>query len=484
MLAVVAGFPALLTSCIEDSISTSPADQPAFSVEELDMGDVFTLGASPTSRFTVYNRHSKGMNIASVRFVDDPHGYFRLNVDGVAGREFSNVEIRAKDSVFVFVEVTLPENAQDAPVECRANIEFVVNGVASRVPVRVNAQDVTRIAGDYRITANTTLSATKPYQIIDSLVVDPGATLTIPAGARLHFHDAAHMMVRGTLRIEGTAENPVTLVGDRSGNVASTIPYEVMSGQWGGIVFRGNSKDHYISHASIRNSTYGLMLEDIEGGDATPALYIHNSVVRNTKQYLIAAVNCDVTAVGCELADAGMGLVYLYGGTHRFNHCTLANYYLFSAAMPAFNFDHTGRNANFDPDTEHPFLSADITNSIIYGNGSEIAHWYFDGPDSGKSDADIEGVDIRFRRCLFEPAGSDDDNFLNSIWEGDPQWNVDRQEYIFDYRPLPESNAANAADPQLDGPDAAADLLGNPRIAGGAVGAYEPHTPDAPDELP
>lgn len=480
LLATALGASGVLTSCIEDGISTSPSDQPAFSLEELDLGDLFTLGPSPTSRFTVYNRHDKGMMISSVRFVDDPDGHFRLNVDGVAGRDFSDIEIRAKDSIFVFVEATLPENGQDAPVDVTANIEFVVNGVASRIPVRASGQDVTRITGDYRIAASETLSATKPYQVMDSIVVDEGATLTIPAGARLYFHDSARMVVYGSLRVEGESGNPVTMTGDRSGFVAAQIPYEVMSGQWGGILFNPTSRANSISYASIRNSTYGLVLDNVPSADGQPALYLHNSVVRNAKEYLVSATNSDVTAIGCELADSGFGLLYLYGGNHTINRCTLANYYLFSAAMPALNLDHTGKGGEFDPDTEHPFLTADITNTIIYGNGKEISHWYFTGPEQTGVDNDIVGCQVFFRRCLFKPAGTDDDNYLNCLWDSDPEWNVDRNEYIFDYRPSPESPAATGADAALDPvPSAVAcDLLGVPRPYGGAVGAYEPHTPD------
>ena len=215
-----AGF---LSSCIEDGFTTSASDQPVFSTDTVDLGDLFTLGASPTSRFTVYNRHDKGIVLESVRFTDNPDRIFRLNVDGMTGREFHGVEVRANDSIFVFVEATLPENGSDLPVECFAHLEFKVNGVTSTVAVRANGQDVTRLRGDYRVTADQTLSATKPYQIFDSIVVDAGARLTIPAGARLYFHDKARMVIHGTLAVEGTADAPVTFTGDRSGVVAADI---------------------------------------------------------------------------------------------------------------------------------------------------------------------------------------------------------------------------------------------------------------------
>ena len=41
-----------------------------------------------------------------------------MNVDGLSGREFHNVEIRAKDSIYVFVEATLPENGRNMASTC------------------------------------------------------------------------------------------------------------------------------------------------------------------------------------------------------------------------------------------------------------------------------------------------------------------------------------------------------------------------------
>ena len=98
------------TSCIEDAFTHSASDQPSFSTDTVRMGQLFTLDASPTHRFIVYNRHSKGLNISQITFSDDPNSTFRMNVDGISGRQFNNVEIRAHDSIFIFVEATLPEN--------------------------------------------------------------------------------------------------------------------------------------------------------------------------------------------------------------------------------------------------------------------------------------------------------------------------------------------------------------------------------------
>ena len=77
---IVATIAALLSSCIEDGVSSSSSDQPAFSVDTLDLGTVFTDSPTPTYSFLVYNRNSKVINISSVS-LRDPAGTFRINVD-------------------------------------------------------------------------------------------------------------------------------------------------------------------------------------------------------------------------------------------------------------------------------------------------------------------------------------------------------------------------------------------------------------------
>lgn len=461
-----------LTSCIEDGVSTSPADQPQFSTDTVRLGSLLTLGPSPTSRFTVYNHHDKIINISDIAFRDDDAGQFRLNVDGVSARRFSNIEIRPNDSIFVFVEATLAENGEDLPVSVLAHIDFKVNGVTSTMPVTAEGQDVTRLSGDIRISENTALSPGKPYLISDSIVVEEGVKLTLPAGTRLLMHDAAAIIVYGSLEILGSPDKIVEITGDRSGFVASTIPYEVMSGQWTGIYFAPTSNNNLISHASIRNSEQGIILDHCGGSRLEPALKIHNSVVRNTKGYIIEAIHSSLSAIGCELSDASLGILRLVGSEHHILQSTLANYYLFTAVGPAIRFEHFDPEEEIetedgeDADKELPYMSANFENCILYGLGSDLSH------------GDFQGFPIKFTNCLFKSAGEDDENFINSLWATDPLYGVERESYIFDYRVGAESPALGAGDPQLlTTPESQTDMLGVSRFSSPTLGAYQESRP-------
>lgn len=455
----------LVTACIEDGITTSPSAQPDFSTDTLSMGMVFTGDVTTTHRFTVRNRNDKGINISSIRMAGANAELFRLNVDGFSGKEFSNVEIRANDSIYVLVEATLPVNGTDLPLEIESKIEFVTNGVSSSVVVNAQGQDVERLRA-FTITEDTRFGGVKPYQIFDSLVVAPDVRLTLDPGAMLYFHDGARLIVRGTLDSQGTVENPVTLRGDRTGNVITNVTFDLMSRQWEGVNFTATSHGNRLSHTCIRNTWYGVILfgDGTPAPDGQPHLTIINSQLRNSSDHVLEVYHADVTAIGCEFGEAGNGLVKLRGGSHVFNHCTFANYYLFSVITgPNILLEYLNaedKDPEVDLNPEAPYTTADFSNCISYGNGSDI------------TPGDLTGTSVMLRRCLLKAKGTDDSNFLGCLWNEDPLFYTVRTEYLFDYRLKPESPAIGAADPTLTLTEAAFDAYGLPRGAVPDLGAY------------
>lgn len=447
---MAAAIVATATSCIEDGFTTSPSDQPAFSVDTLKMGTVFTGEGTPTHSFKVYNRHSKGITISSIAFRnEDDASMFRLNVDGIPGRSFHDVEIRANDSIFVLVEATVPSSGgATAAVKHDAPIDFITNGVSSEVVLCIYGQDFLPMHAE-RISADRILSSGQPYRVFDSLVVDPGATLTLAAGTRMHFHDGAMLRVYGTLRCEGTPQAPVTMEGDRFGQVVGRIPYEIMSNQWYGVELRPTSGNHYMSHTVIKNTTDGVILAgDRSRYPGGPSLTMLNCRLRNSGTNVLWADSANVEAVGCEFAEAASGLVVLIGGSHTLNHCTLANNYLFSAIE--------GAALTLAGDD----IKASVTNSIIYGLGNDV----YPG--------DLKGKNVAIRHSIIRAEGTDDDNFIDIMWGVDPLYRTVRADYFFDYRLLEDSPARGAANPALTLPQAAADFYGLPRSDTPDLGAY------------
>ncbi|MBR2084311.1 MAG: hypothetical protein IJ879_06830 [Muribaculaceae bacterium] len=107
---------AVCSSCIEDGFTTSPSDVLAFNCDTLAFDTVITLQGTATKQMVVYNRSKKQINISSIKVAGlSNKGRFHLNVDGIRGDEFHNVEIRGNDSIYIFVEAYLDEMGRTSP---------------------------------------------------------------------------------------------------------------------------------------------------------------------------------------------------------------------------------------------------------------------------------------------------------------------------------------------------------------------------------
>lgn len=450
-----------MTGCIEDGISTSPAHQPRMEIDTLALGTVFTGEATPTACFKVYNPYDKIINIDRIALRStDSDAAWRLNVDGISSEEFRNVEIRPNDSIFVFVDVTLPDLRGVEPREYVDFIDFTTLGVTESVTLSVSGLDAERL-DKVVITEDTEFTSRRPYIIYDSLVVAPGVTLTLGPGTRLHFHSDASLDVNGTLLSLGTPELPVEMIGDRMGKVVGRVDYEIMSGQWGGVYFAPTSTGNKMEYTSIRNSTWGAALDSVPYTDTTPSLRMLNCQLRNSKGYIVESHHSSIEAVGCELADASAGILYLRGGRALISNSTIANYYLFTAVGPAVQFAHAWSDEDGDSDAgrELPLLGAEFHNTIIYGNGSDLSR------------GDLTGSNIYLRNCMLKSEGTNDDNFIDCIWGEDPLYFTNRPAYHFDYRLKAESPAIGAANPELIPAELTIDRYGLPRTDN-TLGAY------------
>ncbi|MDE6801221.1 MAG: hypothetical protein K2J06_00455 [Muribaculaceae bacterium] len=448
IMCVLVGATAL-TGCIEDSISTSPSDQPRFEADTLSMGTVFTGEGTPTMRLKVFNPGSKVISIDRIALRDNgTDAQWRFNVDGISGKVFTDVEIRPNDSIFIFAEVTIPDMRGTELRSYVDHLDFTTRGVTQSVTLTAEGMDAERLHG-VTLDADTHLTADRPYIVYDSLVVAQGATLTLEPGTRLLFHSDASLIVDGTLRSIGTAAQPVEMTGDRLGTVVGRVDYEIMSGQWQGVFFSSTSQANVMEYTSVRNTTWGVNVMETPYTDDVPSLSLFNCQLRNSKDFALLSLHSSVKAVGCELADASAGVVYLQGGRALISNSTIANYYLFTAVGPAVQFSHAfADEEGWDAESGLPMLVAEFHNCIIYGNGQDLSH------------GDLTGSQIFMRRCLFKSAGSDDENFLECIWGEDPLYFTVREDYHFDYRLKQGSPAIGAAAPELIPVDLTTDRYG------------------------
>ncbi len=447
----------MMSSCIEDGFTTSSSDVLAFNKDTVAFDTVITLQGTATKQMVVYNRSKKQISISSIKVAGlTDKGHFYLNVDGIRGDEFHNVEIRGNDSIYIFIEAKLDEMEQNTPTLLEDRLEFETNGVNQSVLLTAWGQDVIRLSGD-TIARNRRLTADKPYLIYDTVYVSERATLTIDPGATLLFHDKAAMRCAGKMLANGTAEAPITFRGDRLDRIVGSTSFDIMSGQWGGIIFTPPTMGNVLKHVVMKGSSIGMHCS--ANGDTTHcALKLVNCVLTNSASTCLATATCYVQAIGTEFSDAAEEVTYFAGGKVLASQCTFTNNYLFKVpSYPLLNvFDVEYENGAIGK------IKAYFDNCIIHGMSREI------------NEGDLNNFDVYLRYCLLKSDGHDDAHFINCVWKADPCFLTVRDDKIFDYRLGNESDAIGMGNPALCPAEARYDRYGNDRLARGGIdlGAY------------
>lgn len=343
----------LFTACRDDEDFLTEAGIPLeFSSDTLRFDTVFTERGSATRILKVYNRNDQPIRIGQIAIEGDP-GFFRMNVDGIAGNVAREVEVAANDSLYLFVEVTIdPDQPLSvSPFVVEDGITFELNGNTQRVQLEAwgqNANYLPFLDGkglDYSLCGNGDFvlgDDPRPYVIFGRMVVDD-CTCTIRKGTQVYVHgalikdtivsvDTIEMTFdtsiafyndgaifvggEGRLVVEGTLEEPVVIQGDRLEEGFGEVP-----GQWFGIALLNGSSGNDIRHAEIKNSAFGLFV------DSAAQVEVRNARIYNTAGSGILGRHAEIRAENCLVYNnGGQSVLLTYGGNYTFDYCTLASY--------------------------------------------------------------------------------------------------------------------------------------------------------------
>ena len=180
------------------------------------------------------------------------------------------------------------------------------------------------------VSSDSTIDTRKPIVVFGVMRIEPGATLTL-LGSQLYFHDQAGIDVYGTLRAEGSAEQPVVMRGDRLDRMFSYLPYHRVSGQWRGLHFFGSSTGNTLSYTQVLSANDALIVDSAQIDDLQPRLLMSRSVVHNAKGYGLWAVGAHVRLDHCQLTNTLNNCLSVVGGRVEVDHCTLGQFYPFAA---------------------------------------------------------------------------------------------------------------------------------------------------------
>jgi hypothetical protein len=305
-----------------------------FSQDTILFDTVFTTIGSATKIVKLFNKESSPI-LVDVSLGNEKTSVFRMNVNGFQGKDIKDVEIPAKDSIYIFVEVTVnpDEPLSISPFVIEDDILIKQNQNTQNIKLIAWGQNANYLSNKGEIRSLTcgngsiSFDDTKPYVIYGILIID-SCELIISAGRSIHIHGGVVVepglvyndgqiivFPDGKLTVNGTAENPVIFEGDRLDPDYSNIP-----GQWVGIRIWKESKDNTLSHVDIRNSIIGVL------ADSASSVEISNSIIQNTSSSNLIGIHADITVSNSLLHSPGLYNAQLtYGGNYLFDYTTMVN---------------------------------------------------------------------------------------------------------------------------------------------------------------
>lgn len=339
-----------------------------FSADTVVFDTVFTTVGSTTKKLKIYNNDTKTLNVESIELVGGANSPFRINVDGLSGTNFSNLEIEGKDSLFIFVEVTLDPNNVTNPLVIEDQIRFRTNGQDQYVELVAWGQDAyfhySLISQGIFDLNEGTWPNDKPHVIYGAAFVDEGKTLNIQEGTDIYLHKGSFLFnFKGTLHINGTKDNPVTLQGDRLEAL-----YDDVAGQYYGIYFQ-EARPSTIDYAVIKNGTTGIHVESTDPGSSGYTVTVNNTRIENNASYgVLLFQGARMKAENSIISHSGIhGLTVIGGADFDFNHCNILGYGNGQSVAAAAGISNWYYNPELEQ-TEVGDLDGRIRNSVIYGN--------------------------------------------------------------------------------------------------------------------
>ncbi len=496
-----------LTSCRKDFDTTPSSGNLAFSKTTVYLDTIFSNVSSSTYMLKVYNQSNKDINIPSIKLAKADSKY-RLMVDGMTGqggngRYFPNVELLAKDSLFIFIETTV--NIADAnPTDFlyTDEIEFASTNGVQKVNLVTLVQDAVFLYpakddqgvkeklllgldenGDEVYVNGFELDSAdpihgdefhftkdKPYVIYGFAGIPAGKELVIDPGARVHFHAQSGIVVKpgGSIKVgEGWTpptdpdlnplENEVVFEGDRLEPGFAETP-----GQWFAVWMLDGSTAN-LNHLVLKNATVGMLIEKATATITNSQFYnCANVGILGREATMVSGNNIVVNYAGQACVAS------ISGGNYDFRHCTFNNNWGSpdQVAVSMSNYTRDANNLVVDGDLN----MANFYNCIIYG--SNRVELFLDKAGDGNYITD-------FKNCLvkFNDAGT---GISGDAWYDQVRQEQDGNKRNLD--PLFKNRLANNLRIFEDSPahefpgtdvGVANDILGTPRTPVFDLGAYK-----------
>lgn len=427
-------FLLLSFSCKKDLFNKSPQATLSTSVDTLSFDTVFTAAGSITQSFKIFNTNNEKLQLTHVKISGGNSSPFKMNVDGVSSNEVDDVEINANDSIYVFVQVNAPPSDSTLPYILSDSIEIAYNGNKKIVQLQAYGQNAVFLRNK-KITGNVLWNNKLPYVIIGGIEIDTNATLNISAGTKIYLHADAPFLVDGTLKTNGTKDQPIIFSGDRL-----DVNYKDLPASWPGIIFTINSKNNILKQTTIKNAFQGIIAQDLST-TTNAKVVLSQCIIDNIYDAGILGINTNIYSDNSLIRNCGRNIVLQLGGDYRFINCTIASFgnnYIThkNAVLQVSNSLSDNGNLYTAP------LKSFFENCIFWGDGGTVENEIV---------IDKQGTEIfsaSFDHVLYKAKDPiENGTFISSIKNENPLFdsiNISQNIFDFHFNSHPSSPAVNA----------------------------------------
>lgn len=464
----------LLTACMDEKFSTNPQLHLKFSEEEVAFDTLITSVSSRTKTLMVFNPHGDGLRVPRVALEKGANSPFRVNVDGqeLANGLGTDFEIPAGDSIFVRIEVRGDITPGKELEEITDRLTFTLeSGQTQAVPLKAGLMDAELLNG-LIITSDTTLTGTRPRVLYGEVLVDSNATLTLAPGCVLMFHAGCGLTVKGTLQVEGSIEQPVVMRSDQTEHMFKDLYYDNTPSRWNGLILQNTDVTHHIKNLDLHAASFGIVCQSESLGGQL-ALDLEGSIIHNIGGAGLFLQNCRTNVRNTQVSNTLGDVVFIKGGSHDFLHCTLVQFYPFSADRGQALYLE---GCAWEEDEENPYYLPHVhfRNCVITGYAEDVLM-------GNLKQTDQSPVDYLFHHCLLAtPSVTDEDHYTGVIFDDNKQAfshakhfkRFDTDLFLYDFTPVEESPIRHLADSLCMLPY---DRLGRTRrnVGGPDAGCYQ-----------
>ncbi|WP_396140747.1 hypothetical protein [Flavobacterium sp.] len=489
------GLAITVSSCRQDFVFEPSTGDLVFSKDTIYLDTVFANIGSSTYTLKVYNKSSKDIKIPTIQLGKGLTSKYRMTVDGMTGennRIFHDVELLAKDSMYIFIETTAgigDANPSDflytdqIEFDSGANLQKVelvtlIQDAYFLYPKRfsngttetLNIDGIDEPVYGFFLDENDPVNGNeynwgndKPYVVYGYAAVPGGKTLTVQPGARVHFHADSGLIVGNgaSFKANGTLENNIIFEGDRLEPGFSDV-----AGQWQTIWLTAGSTNNEIKNVIIKNAIVGLNIDSNDGNFMT----IKNTQIYNSSLIGLYAKTAKIQGENLVINYAGVAsLACTLGGSYEFKHCTFNNNWS-SSKQVAVLVDNFYKDAN---DDEVPYVleQANFRNCIIFGSNQVelLINKSIVNPEVNWTTPIFSKCQIKFNNTNNQFTNNPDYTFINDATEI-------IKNGIVDFQDISKNKLFIGADSESKnfGVDVGVpfDILGNPRNGVFDLGAY------------